>query len=298
MSGAPQFDPAAPLTASGNLRRRQLLSRLADAGARVAALISVAVLAIVVYSVVQRGGSALSWHFLTRDIPEFGGASGGIAPALIGTGLIVALATVIAMPVGVLVALYLTEYAGRGSQPVIRGALDAMQGLPSIVVGVVVFGLVVAGHGDSGFAGSVALSIIMLPLIARGSQEVMLRVPANLREAAEALGVNHWRAVVGVILPSSLGGIMTATILAVARAAGETAPLIICDGIFSNNVQLKIFGEGIPNIPVLIFNLSEGDDPTGFARAWGAAFVLLAAILLANVGARVLLARSRRKLSG
>jgi len=298
MTDSTLFDPASPLTASGNLRRRQLVSRLADGGARVSALVAVAVLAIVVYSVAQRGGSALSWHFLTQDPPSFGGSSGGIAPAIIGTGLIVALATAIAMPVGVLVALYLTEYAGPRSQRLVRGALDAMQGLPSIVVGVVVFGLLVAGHGDSGYAGSVALSIIMLPLIARGSQEVLLRVPGSLREAAEALGVSHWRTVVGVILPTSLGGIVTATILAVARAAGETAPLLICDGIFGNGVDVKIFGEGIPNIPVMIFNLSEGDDPTGFQRAWGAALVLLVAILAANIGARTLLARSRRKLPG
>jgi phosphate transport system permease protein len=180
----------------------------------------------------------------------------------------------------------------------IRGALDAMQGLPSIVVGVVIFGLMVAGHGETGLAGSVALAIIMLPLIARGSQEVLLRAPGSLREAAEALGVSHWRTVVGVILPSSIGGILTATILAVARAAGETAPLLLLTSTVPNSVTLNVFGQPLPNIPVMIFNLSEGDDPSGFSRAWGAAFVLLAAILLANVGARVLLARSGRKLSG
>ena len=298
MTDSALFDPTSPLAASGNLRRRQLFSRVADTGARISALLAVAVLAIVVYSVAQRGGGALSWHFLTQDLPAFGASNGGIGPALIGTGLIVALATAIAMPVGVLVALYLTEYASRTSQGVIRGALDMMQGLPTIVVGLFVYGLIVAGNGDTGFAGSLALSIVMLPLIARGSQEVLLRVPQSLREAAEALGVDHWRTVVGVILPSSLGGIMTATILAVARAAGETAPLILCDGIFSTKVDVKIFGEGIPNIPVMIFNLSEGDDPTGFSRAWGAALVLLAAILAANIGARTLLARSRRKLPG
>jgi phosphate transport system permease protein len=298
MTGPERFDPAAPLTASGNLRRRQLVSRLADAGAWASAAIAVAVLVIVVYSVAQRGGSALSWHFLTRDPPLFGGGSGGIAPAIVGTGLIVALAAAIATPVGILVALYVTEYAGRRSERLIRGALDAMQGLPSIVVGVVVFGLLVTGHGQTGFAGSVALAIIMLPLIARGSQEVLLRVPASLREAAEALGVSHWRTVVGVILPSSIAGIVTATILAIARAAGETAPLILLSSTFSNGVTINIFGQALPNIPVMIFQLSEGNDPTGFSRAWGAAFVLLASILLANIGARMLLARSRRRPAG
>ena len=138
----------------------------------------------------------------------------------------------------------------------------------------------------------------MLPLIARATQEVLLLVPTSLREAAAALGVSRWRTVRGVVLPSVLGGILTATVLAVARAAGETAPLIFTSSIFGNGVSLHIFGQALPNIPVYIFTASEAADPYGFARAWGAALVLLGFILIASLGARALLSRTRSKLVG
>jgi phosphate transport system permease protein len=283
-------DPAGPLTPSGHLRRRQLVSGLAEASQTTAALLAVAVLGIVVYSVASRGASVLSIDFLTEDPPFFVGLpGGGIAPAIVGTGVIIAIATAIAMPMGILVALYLTEFAGPRSRPPIRLALDLLNGLPTIVVGLFVFGLLVVGHHQSGFAGSFALAIIMLPLIARATQEVLLLVPPSLREAADALGVSHWRTVVGVVLPTARGGILTATVLAVARAAGETAPLILTSSIFANTVSVNPFGgKALPNIPVYIFTASEAADPYGFARAWGAALVLLSFILLASVGARTI----------
>jgi phosphate transport system permease protein len=136
----------------------------------------------------------------------------------------------------------------------------------------------------------------MLPLIARSSQEVLLLVPGTLREAADALGVTRWRTVVGVILPSAIGGIVTGTILAVARAAGETAPLLIVDSIWDPSTTTVNMFHGVPNIPVMILTLIEQPDPSGVARAWGAALALLTVILVANVGARILLARSKRKM--
>ena len=141
-----------------------------------------------------------------------------------------------------------------------------------------------------------ALAIIELPLIARGSQEVLLLVPNSMREAADALGVSRWRTVLKVILPSALGGILTATVLAVARAAGETAPLILLCSVFDPQVSPNPF-EAVPNIPVTIFQLSEEGNPEGFARAWGAGLVLVAFILFASLGARALLARSKRKMA-
>ena len=288
-------DPTAPLTPTGNLRRRRLISRFAEWGATGAALLAVAVLGIVVYSVFVRGADALSIDFLTTS-PSLTGVGGGMAPAFVGTIVLSLLATAMAMPFGVLIALYLTEYGGGRFGGVIRLALDLMNGLPSIIIGLFVFGLLVVGNGQSGFAGAVALAIIMLPLIARGSQEVLLLVPHSLREAAEALGVSRWRTVLGVVLPTALGGIVTATILAVARAAGETAPLIFASSIFGNRVTLNPF-EALPNVPVSIFSLSEQPDPAGITRAWGAAFVLLSFILFASLGARALLTRNRAKLT-
>jgi phosphate transport system permease protein len=293
-----RLDPTAPLTASGNLRRRMAVSRFVSTSATVSALVAVAILAVVVYGVFSRGISTLSLDFLIKN--PVGLASGGIADALIGTFLIVAFGAVIAVPIGVLTGLYLTEFAGTRSRSGrgLKLTLDLMQGLPTIVVGLFVYGLIVVPqHIESGFAGAVALSIVMLPLIARSSQEVLLLVPNSLREAADALGVSRWRTVRGVILPTAIGGIATGAILSVARAAGETAPLLLCDGIFNpNTTELNIFGHGVPNIPMLILNTSDLAIPEGFARAWGAAFVLLVGILLANIGARVLLSRSRAKM--
>ena len=151
-------------------------------------------------------------------------------------------------------------------------------------------------HHDSGFAGAIALSVVMLPLIARSSQEVLLLVPGTLREAADALGVTRWRTVLTVILPAALGGIVTGSILAIARAAGETGPCSWSAGCSPRPRRLDIFGHGVPNIPVTIFTLSEAADPAGFDRAWGAALVLLVMILIANIAARLLLARTRRRL--
>jgi phosphate transport system permease protein len=290
MSGA-VVDPAAPLTPTGNLRRRRVFSRVAEFGATGAALFAVAVLGIVIYTVVVRGASALSFEFL------FTGAPTGIAPALVGTTLIVAVATAIAMPLGVLSAIFVTEFAGDRAARVSKLTLDLINGLPSIIIGVFIFGLLVANRKQSGFAGSVALAVIELPLIARGAQEVLLLVPDNLREAADALGVARWRTVLGVILPSALGGILTSTVLAVARAAGETAPLLLVSSVFDGKEVLLNMGEAMPNVPVRIFQLSEEANPEGFAQAWGMSLVLVSIILFASLGARAMHARSRRKMS-
>lgn len=290
MSEAP-FDPAAPLTPSGNLRRRRAFSRLAEYGATAAALFAVGVLGVVVYAVAIHGASALNLDFLLKGEPV------GIGPALVGTAEIVAIATLIATPIGVLVALYLTEFGKGRLARWIKLTLDLMNGLPSIIIGLFVFGLLVNHRKQSGFAGSVALAIIMLPIIARGTMEILLLVPSSLREAADALGVSRWRTVIGVILPSAIGGILTSTVLAVARAAGETAPLLLLTSIGDGStVTLNLF-EPLPNIPGTIFRLSEEASPEGFTQAWGAGFVLLTFIMIASIGARVLLARSRSRMA-
>ena len=286
------FDPAAPLTPSGNLRRRRAFSRFAEYGATAAALAAVGVLGIVVFAVVVHGASALSLDFL------FQGAPNGIGPELVGTAEIVAIGTLIAAPIGILVAVYLTEFGTGRLASWIKLTLDLMNGLPSIIVGLFVFGLIVeATHKQSGFAAAVALAIIMLPIVARGTVEILLLVPSNLREAADALGVSRWRSVLGVILPSAIGGILTSTVLAVARAAGETAPLLLLSSVYDpSRVSLNPF-EALPNIPTTIFRLSEEASPEGFTQAWGAGFVLLTFIMITSIGARILLARTRSKMA-
>jgi phosphate transport system permease protein len=291
-------DPAAPLTATGNLRRRGAVSRLVAILATAAAAFAVALLVEVAYTVIQKGAPAISFSFLTQN--SSGLAGGGIANALLGTIVLVAFGALIALPVGVLTGLYLTEFAtptsrfGNG----LKLVLDLLQGLPTIIVGVVVYGLLVASeHLETGFAGGIALSIVMLPMIARSSQEVLLLVPNSLREAADALGIERWRTVIGIILPAASGGIATGAILSIARAAGETAPLLIVDSIYNpTQTQLNLFGHGVPSIPMYIYTTYDLPTTSALTRAWGAALVLLAAILAANVGARILLARSRAKM--
>ena len=291
-------DPTAPLTASGNLRRRAVFSRVITVLASAAAVFAVLVLVDVIYTVVRKGAPALSLGFLIHN--SSGLAGGGIANALIGTVVLVAFASVIALPVGVLTGIYLTEFAGPKSRTgnALKLVLDLLQGMPTIMVGIVVYGLIVASEGkETGFAGAIALAIIMLPLIARSSQEVLLLVPESLREAADALGVERWRAVLTVILPTAAGGIATGAILSIARASGETAPLLIVNSLYNpTSTELMIFGHGVPSIPMFIYTTYDLPAQSAVARAWAAALVLLTAILLANVGARVLLARSRAKM--
>jgi len=238
-----EFDPTAPLVASGNLRRRRAVNRVAESIATGAALLAVAVLAIMVAAVAVRGAAALSVDFVTKAPALPGQAGGGIAPAIVGTALIVGVATLIAMPLGVLIAIYLSEFASPRVGGPVRMTLDLLNGLPSIVIGLFVFGLLVSGHHQSGFAGAVCLAIIMVPLIARSSQEMLLLVPRAMRDAADALGVQRWRTVLTIVLPAAMGGIVTGTVLAIARAAGETAPLIFTTSIFADRSEERRVGK-------------------------------------------------------
>ena len=285
-------DPTAPLTPSGNLRRRQIVSAIAEVAATGAAVIALAALAVVLWTIVSRGLPAISLDFLLKGYPD------GVGPMLLGTVVIALLATAIAMPIGVLVALYITEYSGAKGALTLKLVLDLLNGLPSILLGLFAFVFIVEAQGkQTAFAGSVALAIIELPLIARGSQEVLQLVPKHLREASDALGVARWRTVLTVVLPSALGGIVTSTILAVARAAGETAPLILTTSAFDpKTFSLNPF-EALPNVPTWIYKVSEEGNPNGYAEAWGMSLVLVFIILVASLGARALLARSKRKLS-
>ncbi|MGC9220124.1 MAG: phosphate ABC transporter permease PstA [Solirubrobacteraceae bacterium] len=281
-----------------NLRHRRLTDRFMRFAATAAAACAVLILGIVVVSVVLRGASALSISFLTENpAVGLGAVGGGIANAILGSALIVAVGTAMALPLGIMIALYLTEFATPRTAAIIRLALDLLNGTPTIVVGVFIFGLLVVSHSQTGFAASIALAIVMLPLMARTTQEMLLLVPADLRDAAHALGVRRWRMVLGIVLPTALGGILTGAILAVARAFGETAPLLLCDSVFGNGTSLNVFGTAIPNIPIDIYRYSESGFPTDHARAWGAALVLIALILVGNLSARAMLARQRRRMT-
>ena len=287
------------LRPSGHLRRRKLVDRLMGLVATAAAVLAIAVLVIVVVSVARRGASALNWAFFTQVEPSgFGATGGGIAYAIVGSAVLVGIAALIALPLGVLTALYVGEFAPPSIARVVRLALDIINGIPTIVIGVFVLALLVASHGQSALAGSLALAMIMVPLIARATEEVLLLVPSAMREASLALGASRWRTTIRVVLPAALGGILTGTTLAIARAAGETAPLL-----FTTSLGTRSSIDANPLHPLYsmtqtIFELSDLADPALQAKAWATAFVLMTFVLVTNLAAKLALARHRRKLGG
>jgi phosphate transport system permease protein len=294
---------AISLQARARSRRRLWTNRAAELAGVFAALLAVVVLAVLVGSVLSKGIHALDWNLFTKGPAVFGETGGGIAPAFVGSLILVGIATAIALPVGVLVAIYVAEFASVRIARQVRLWLDVLNGFPSIVIGIFVFTLVVKselpvvgfGHRQSAWAGGYALSIIMLPLVARTTMEVLALVPRDLREASYALGVSKWRTVLGVVLPTAIGGIVTGTTLAVARAAGETAPLLFTCAIFGQLVSWDP-SNSVASIPVMIFEYSESPDRHLNEQAWAAAFVLITFVLVTSLVARLLLERSRRRL--
>jgi phosphate transport system permease protein len=278
------------------LRRRKIVNRLMEGIALLASFAAVAVLVIVVVSVLRRGWSALSIDFFTKGPGFFGATNGGIADAIVGSVIIVALAMLFAVPIGVAIAIFVSELAPRPLANAIRLALDVINGVPTIVTGVFIFTVIVLAQGQSGWAAAMALAIIALPLVARSTQEVLRLVPTSLREAGLALGASRWRTVLGIVLPTSLGGILTGATLAVARIAGETAPILFTSSLTANVVDWHP-SHPLMTIPLKIFELSDSPDPADHARAWAAGIVLLGFVLVTSLVSKAILARQRRKLS-
>jgi phosphate transport system permease protein len=245
-------------------------------------------------TVINKGVSQLSLDFFTTARPLFG-QSGGIADALVGSVLIVGMAMLIAIPVSILAAIFMSEYAGPRLSVALRIVLDVLNGVPAIVVGIFIFGLLVVGHGQSAIFGAFSLAVLMLPMVARATQEVLEIVPRSLREASLALGVTRWRTTISVVLPTAIGGILTGVVIAVARVAGETAPLLFTSSIAANAISTDVT-HALPTLPVTIFVFSESPDPGEQAAGWAAALVLIAFVLLLNVVAKVLAGRKLRRL--
>ncbi len=280
------------------LRRRRAVNRGMELLAWLAGAVGVGILGVVVWSVAKRGASELNLDLLTKTPVPFaiGNVKQGLANAFAGSLVIVGLATVMALPVGILVAIYVNEFAPRAVRNGVGLVLDVLNGIPAIVIAIFVFGLLVVSHGQSGYAGAFALAVIMLPLVARATIEVLALVPSSLREASLGLGVPRWRTTLGIVLPQTVGGIVTGAVLAVARVAGETAPLLFTSSLVGNGISWNP-AHALQSVPVAIYELSESPDPADHARAWAAALVLLLFILFASLTARWLATRSRRKIS-
>lgn len=299
-TGAPgPGDPPPIFHTDARLKRRKALNTAMEGVSTLAALAAVAVLGILVASVFVRGAGAFNGDFFTKtrsnDFLDTSG--GGIAHAIVGSGVIVAIATAIAVPVGVLVAIYTSEFARPAVRNLVRLGLDVLNGIPSIVIGIFIFSLLVLGDRQRALYASIALAIIMLPLIARSTQEVLALVPPTLREAALGVGVAKWRMVIGIVLPASLGGIMTGVSLGVARVAGETAPLLFTSSLAGNKVSGDL-SHALQTIPLTIFQYAESPEPADHQKAWAGAILLIAFVLLTSLASRMLMSRMRRRLEG
>ena len=255
-------------------------------------------LGFVLYTVVAKGISIISWQFLTADIPPnvVPADIGGMGPAVVGTLEITALATVLAVPLGVLGAIYLNEYGGNRLLARLIGFFsDVMTGVPSIVMGLFIFTIWVLHFGYSGLAGALALGCLMLPIVIRSTYEMLRLVPDPLREASYALGASKARVTVTVVLPTALGGIVSGALLAVARAAGETAPLLFTI-LTVTAVNKNVFSGANTSLPSQIFANASSPYVGAQARGWGAALTLIAIAFILMIVARLVTARFARNL--
>lgn len=276
--------------------------RRADKTARglllAATLIALIPLALVIYYLLVKGLGAWSWSFFTTDPTGntfFKSSSiGGIKSAILGTIEMVALASLIAIPIGVGVALWLVEY-GRASwfAHTVRFFVDVLTGVPSIVFGLFIYIVLIVGTGSSyaGYKGSLALSLLMLPVVIRSAEVILQLVPNALRESALALGAARWKVIFRIVLPTALGGMLTGVLLAIARAAGETAPLLFAAG--STNVSTFNLGQFMNSLPTQIYKDVTSPTESVVNRAWGAALTLVTMILILNLIARLIARRSR-----
>jgi len=279
------------------LRRRRFVNRSMEALALLSATIGVAILVIVVYKIARNGASQVNWNLFTKGQIPFAppGLPQGLANAFAGSLVIVGIAAVMAIPTGILVAVYLTEFAPKRVRNVVGLVVDVLMGVPAIVLGVFVYGLLVLPDQQRAIYGSVALAILALPLVTRSTIEILLLVPNSLREASLGLGVPRWRTTLGIVLPQSVGGIVTGSVLAVSRIAGEAAPLLLLSFNYSTAPDWNPL-HATASVPVAILSLTQTGDPADNARAWAAALVLTLFILVTSLSARWLAARNRRKL--
>src|SRR4029077_1170075 len=258
-------------------------------------LVALVPLGFIAFYVVAKGFSVISWSFLTKDLPIISNLpGGGIWPAIAGTLLLTATAAVLAVPLGVLAAIYLNEYGGeRPTARVIRFMADVMTGVPSIVMGLFVAMIWVSAglhRGFSTLAGALALACLMLPIVIRSSEEILKLVPTELRQASDALGARRWVTVTRVVLPAAIAGIVSGAMLAVARAAGETAPLLFTIGV-SRKFNPRLNAQNTA-LPIQIWNNAQEPVRAAQDRAWGAALTLIVLVFVLTVIARIVAARS------
>jgi phosphate transport system permease protein len=244
----------------------------------------------IIYYVAKEGFATINWNFFISTPKPVGEVGGGIANALLGSLILVVVASIIAIPVGILCGIYLSENGENQLSYWTRLAVDILQGVPSIVVGIVIYFWVVKPTGSfSGLSGSIALSIMMLPIVIRSTEETLKLIPSTLKEAGLALGLPYYKVMLKVILPVGMSGILSGVMLSVARVAGETAPLLFT--AFGNPYLNTNIGKPMQSLPLLIFNYATSPYDEWHNLAWGASLVLLICILLLNLFTKLLTRR-------
>lgn len=276
--------------------RRRAIDRIATNLALVALMLTLLPLGFVIGYVIKRGGAAFGWSFLIHDMGSTGPAQagGGVGHAIIGTVEQVALASLFSVPLGILVAIYVTEYGGRRFGTAVRFLIDVMTGIPSIVAGLFVLSswIFVLKQGASGVAGAIALAIVELPIVVRTSEEMIRLVPGALREASYALGIPKWRTIMRVVLPTASTGITTGVMLAIARIVGETAPVLLVVGnsfYFHDNP----FKGTQASLGLFIYQNAQQPSTFSIQRAWAGALTLILIVVVLYVAARLLTRRNQ-----
>jgi phosphate transport system permease protein len=256
----------------------------------VAAFGVVSILFLVLGYLIWNGGTSLSWSFFTQLPKPVGETGGGMANAIVGSLKLLMLAALMGLPVGLLTGVYLAEFGGKTFSFVVRYTTDLLNGVPSIVIGIFAYSLVVLPVKHfSALAGGVALGMMVIPITVRSTEEFLRAVPGSLREGAMALGASKWKTIVTVVLPAASGGILTGMLLALARVAGETAPLLFT--AFGNRFWSPGFEQPTASLPVMIYTYAIAPYDDWHRQAWAAGLVLLGLVLVANLGARLLLNR-------
>jgi len=269
---------------------RKFKNALMQAVTFVCAILVVAPLVLVFYHLVKQGFSSMNWAFFTQLPKPVGETGGGMANAIVGTFILLGQAAVLGVPIGVLGGVFLSEYGSSRLNWWVRFAADVLNGVPSITWGMVVYALVVVPmKGFSALAGGIVLGLMMIPLVMRTTEEVLQLVPSGYREAALALGIAKWRAIVQIVMRTALKGIVTGVLLALARVAGETAPLLFT--ALSNQFWSPGWNQPSATLPVMIFTYAIAPYEDWHRQAWAAGFVLLTVVLLVNIVARFTLSR-------
>lgn len=272
------------------LRWRKFVSGLMLTMTGVCAMVAVSVLFFILGYLAFHGGASINWNFFTKLPAPVGEAGGGMANAIVGSAKLLLLASLLGVPVGFFGGIYLAEFSGSKVAFVIRYAADLMNGVPSIVIGIFAYTLMVLPFKHfSTFAGSFALGLMMIPITLRSTEQFLLSVPRELREGSMALGASKWRTIQAVVVPAAYRGILTAILLALARVAGETAPLLFT--AFGNRFWSPGWTQPTASLPVVIFTYAVSPYEDWHRQAWAAGLVLLGLILAVNIVARVILAR-------